>query len=115
MKIFDWVGDLVSKACHHEVWNRPSLWPARNWFVFESSLTPSTITSASFDDGYRFAQPNLFNPASGLPKDGIAGTVFGPSLSQWSQHHSSYSLHDSLNIFTSPACHAPGYDPVRGW
>ncbi len=109
MNIFDWVGDLVSRTCHHDVWKQCSAWPADAWTTVGTEPTVPVMTRATGEEWHLFYQRTYTNPISGSLATGPAG------ISHWDRHDSFCSIHNGFNQFSSPPCITPGYDPVRGW
>jgi hypothetical protein len=109
MNIFDWVGDLVSRACHHDAWKQCSAWSADAWAPFRPDPAVPVVTRVPGEEWHLFYQRTYTNPVSGLLATGPAG------ISHWDRHASFCLVHNGFNQFSSPRCIAPGYDPMRGW
>jgi hypothetical protein len=94
MSIFDWIGNFVSSACHHD-------FGQQNQYHRNDAL------------------PTV-NPTSGLPMIGgssvdVRGNPFGTDLSSWHRDDTFISHQNDLNHSIAPSCTSPGYDPIRGW
>jgi hypothetical protein len=124
VNIFDWVGNLVSRACHHEIWAQNAEYRAAEYrYAHQNAWEPashSTFVTETRAESYRYPEPSIINPFSGLPMIGnsgidVLGNPFGFDRSSWDRHDSFASSGPSLYGGSLQSIAAPGYDPVRGW
>ena len=120
VNIFDWVGGLVSRACHHEICAQVAQYPAAEYqHAHQNTWEPashSVFVTETRAESYRCPEPSTINPASGLPMISnsgidILGNSVGFNHSSWDRPDFFASFGHGLYGGSLPA----GFDPFRGW